>query len=164
VRSLLTVCRSIKEQTNKLDRQLASLARQTPIVRLLMTIPGVGALTALAFVATIDDPNKFAKSRNVGAYAGLTPRRYQSGETDGTGISRCGGTLLRTYLHEAATVLITRVEKWSSLKAWGIRLAKRSGMKKARIAVARKLAVTMHAMRLTGEPFRWSSEPELATV
>jgi transposase len=165
VRSLLAVYRSIKEQTGKLDRELASLARKTPVVRLLMTIPGVGALTALAFVATIDDPKKFAKSRNVGAYLGLTPRRYQSGEIDhDTSISRCGDTLLRTYLFEAANVLMTRIHKWTALKAWGIRLAKRGGMKKAKIAVARKLAVTMHAMWLTGEFFRWSAEPEPAAA
>ena len=165
LRSLLSVYHSIKEQTNKLDRQLATLARHSPIVQLLMTIPGVGILTALAFVATIDDPSKFTKSRNVGAYLGLTPRRYQSGEIDNSGrVSKCGDSLLRSYLYEAANVLLTRTEKWSSLKAWGIRLAKRSGMKKAKVAVARKLAVTMHAMWLTGETFRWSSETEPTTA
>jgi transposase len=126
---------------------LASLASQTPSVRLLMTIPGAGVPTVLAFVATIDDPRKIAKSRNVGAYPGLTPRRYQSGATGhDTSISRCGGTLTRAYLYEAANLLMTRVHRWPALKAWGIRLAKRSGTKKAKIAVGRKLAVTMHAM------------------
>jgi transposase len=126
-----------------------------------MTVPGVGLLTALAFLATVDDPKRFSRSRSVGAYLGLTPRRYQSGELDANGsISKCGNSLMRAYLFEAATTLLTRVQKWSALKAWGLRLAKRTGMKKAKVAVARKLAVMMHAMWLTGEPFRWSqSEP-----
>ena len=129
-----------------------------------MSIPGVGPLTALAFVSTVDDPKKFRKSSSVGAYFGLTPRRFQSGEVDNNGsISKCGDSLMRTYLFEAANVLLTRSQKWSSLKAWGIRLAKRSGMKKATIAVARKLAVTMHAMWLTGEPFRWSQSEAAST-
>ena len=129
-----------------------------------MTVPGVGPLTALAFVSTVDDPKRFSKSRNVGAYFGLTPRRYQSGELDTNGsISKCGDSLMRAYLFESATTLLTRVQKWSALKAWGIRLAKRTGMKKAKVAVARKLAVMMHCMWLTGEPFRWSeTEPASA--
>jgi Transposase IS116/IS110/IS902 family/AraC-binding-like domain len=111
----------------------------------LMTIPGIGPLTAAAFVTAVDDPSKFRKSRSVGAYFGLTPRRYQSGERDHSGgISRCGDSLVRAYLFEAATTLLTRTGKWSALKAWGLRLAKRSGMKKATVAVARKLAVIMH--------------------
>ena len=99
-----------------------------------MTIPGVGVLTSLAFVTAVDDPAKFAKSRSVGAYLGLTPRRYQSGEIDhNRGISKCGDSLVRTYLFEAAGTLLTRVEKWSALKAWGLRLAKRSGIKRQRL-------------------------------
>ncbi len=96
-----------------------------------MTIPGIGALTAVAFVTAVDDPSKFAKSSSVGAYLGLTPRRYQSGELDhNSGISKCGDRLVCAYLFEAATTLLTRVERWSALKAWDVRLAKRSGMKK----------------------------------
>jgi transposase len=107
----------------------------------------------------IDDPSKFAKSRSVGAYFGLTPRCYQSGEIDqNRGISKCGDGLVRTYLLEAAGTLLTRVEKWSAFKAWGLRLAKRSGMKKAKIAVARKLAVIMHRMWLDSSAFRWSAK------
>jgi transposase len=123
-----------------------------------MTIPGVGTLTAAAFVTAVDDPVKFRKSKSAGAYFGLTPRRYQSGEADRNGhISKCGDSLVRTYLFGAATALLTRVQQWSALKAWGLRLAKRGGMKKAKVAVARKLAVIMHQMWTTGEEFRWSN-------
>jgi transposase len=140
-------------------RELIDCARKSVVCRQLMTIPGVGVLTALAFVTAIDDPAKFAKSRSVGAYFGLTPRCYQSGEIDqNRGISKCGDSLVRTYLFEAAGTLLTRVEKWSALKVWGLRLAKRNGLKKAKIAVARKLAVIMHRMWVDGAVFRWSAD------
>jgi transposase len=109
-----------------LDRKVLRLARNNAQVRRFMTAPGVGPVTALCFLATIDDPARFKRSRSVGAYAGLTTRRYASGEIDWTGrISKCGDKMLRSYLYEAANVLLTRVAKWSALKAWG-RLAKRS--------------------------------------
>jgi transposase len=124
-----------------------------------MTAPGVGAIAALCFLATIDDPTRFKRSRSVGAYAGLTTRRYASGEIDWTGrISKCGDAMLRSYLYEAANVLLTRVAKWSTLKAWGIRLAKRTGLRKAKVAVARKLAVILHRMWVDGTEFNWSSK------
>jgi transposase len=104
-----------------------------------MTAPGVGPITALCFLATIDDPTRFKRSRSVGAYLGLTTRRYASGEIDWTGrISKCGDKMLRSYLYEAANVMLTRVSRWSALKAWGIRIAKRTGLRKAKVAVARK--------------------------
>ena len=104
---------------------------------------GPGVLVALAYVSVVDAPERFAKSSSVGAYIGLTPRRYQSGEEDYTGhISRCGDKLLRTYLYEAAGIILHRVPRWSALKAWGTRLARRIGPKKATVAVARKLSVT----------------------
>jgi Transposase IS116/IS110/IS902 family len=107
----------------------------------------VGPITALCFKATIDDPTRFKRSRSVGAYVGLTTRRHASGEIDWTGrISKCGDAMLRSYLFEAAGVLLTRVPKWSALKAWGMRLAKRNGLRKAAVAVARKLAVILHRM------------------
>jgi len=158
VRSLLSVYSGLKEQIRALDRELFMYAKGSEVCRRLMTIPGIGALTAIAFVTAIDDPSKFGKSSSVGAYLGLTPRRYQSGEVDRNGgISKCGDALVRAYLYEAATTLLTRVEKWSALKAWGVRLAKRNGMKKATVAVARKLAVIMHRMWMDGEAFRWSA-------
>jgi transposase len=165
VRCLLQVYNSLKEQTLHLDRQLARSIRASEVCQRLMTIPGVGLLTAAAFVTAVDDPARFARSRNVGAYLGLTPRRYQSGQVDHNGgISKCGDGLARTYLFEAAGTLLTRVEKWSALKAWGLRLAKRSGMTKAKVAVARKLAVIMHRMWLSGETFRWSCAPVSETA
>ena len=107
-----------------------------------MTAPGIDPITALAFKATIDDPARFARSRSVGAYVGLTSRRHASGEVDWTGrISKCGDAMLRSYLFEAAGVLLTRIPKWSAVKAWGVRLAKRNGLRKAKVAVARKLHV-----------------------
>ena len=158
LRALLSVLRSVTEQVANMDRLASRHAKQDKICRHLMTIPGIGTLTSAAFVTAIDDPAKFRKSKSVGAFLGLTPRRYQSGETDTNGrISKCGDQLARTYLYEAATSLLTKVQKWSALKVWGLRIAKRAGMKKARVAVARKLAVIMHQMWLTGEEFRWSS-------
>jgi transposase len=158
VHSLLAVYVGLKSQIHRLDRELIAFARKSAVSRQLMSIPGVGVLTALAFVTAIVDPAKFSKSRSVGAYLGLTPTCYQSGEIDqNRGISKCGDGLVRTYLFEAAGTLLTRVEKWSTIKAWGLRLAKRSGLKKAKIAVARKLAVLMHRMWVDGESFRWST-------
>jgi transposase len=157
LRALLSVLRKLGEQVLRLDQQAQAYARNSAPCRTLMSIPGVGVLTAAAFVTTVDDPDKFKKSKSVGAYLGLTPRRYQSGEIDQNGhISKCGDGLVRGYLFEAAGALLTRVEKWSALKAWGLRIAKRGGMKKAKVAVARKLAVIMHRMWMTGETFRWS--------
>lgn len=123
-----------------------------------MTVPGIGPMTALAYCTTVDDPTRFKRSRNVGAYVGLTPRRFASGEVDYSGrISKCGDALLRSYLFEAAGVLLTRTDKWCSLKAWGLRLAKRIGLKKAKVAVARRMAVILHRMWIDGTSLRWSA-------
>jgi transposase len=119
-----------------------------------MTAPGLCPITSLCFKATIDDPTRFKRSRSVGAYVGLTNRRHASGEVDWSGrISKCGDAMLRTYLFEAANVLLTRATKWSALNAWGIRLAKRNGLRKAKVAVARKLAVILHRMWVDGTEF-----------
>lgn len=158
VLTLLSVYRDLKRQIAAFDSEVRRYVRASEVCRRLMTIPGIGPLTAAAFVTVVDNPSKFAKSRSVGAYLGLTPRRYQSGERDHSGaISRCGDSLVRAYLFEAATTLLTRTGKWSALKAWGLRLAKRSGIKKATVAVARKLAVIMHRMWVEGSAFRWSA-------
>jgi transposase len=159
VRPLLEARKTIEEQMAELDRKVIQLARSDGQVRTFMTAPGIGPVTALLFKATIDDPMRFARSRNVGAYLGLTPRRHASGEIDWTGrISKCGDALLRCYLFEAAGVLLTRVPKWSALKAWGMRLTKRNGIKKAKVAVARKLAVILHRMWVDGTPFNWRAK------
>jgi transposase len=159
VAPLLTARVAIEQQIADLDRKVMKLARNDAQVRQFMTAPGIGPVTALCFLATIDDPRRFKRSRSVGAYVGLTTRRYASGEIDWTGrISKCGDKMLRSYLYEAANVLLTRVAKWSALKAWGIRLAKRSGLRKAKVAVARKLAVILHRMWVDGTDFKWSSK------
>src|SRR5689334_18227893 len=159
VRSLLAALKTVSEQVAKLDRLVIDRAKENAMCRHLMSIPGVGVLTALAFMTAIEDPAKFRKSRSVGVFLGLTPKRYQSGETDWDGrISKCGDALVRAYLYEAANALLTNCKKWSALKAWGMQLAKRRGLAKAKVAVARKLAVIMHQMWTTGEAFRWSSE------
>ena len=125
-----------------------------------MSVPGVGPLTALTFRATVDDPSRFKHSRDVGPSLGLTPRRYQSGETDVQGrISRCGGELARTALYEAAHTLLCRSRKWSSLRARGLEIARRRGMATARVAVARKLATILHRMWSDEQDLRWGREP-----
>jgi transposase len=142
VEALLGARAALAEQVARLDTLLLAQARQDAACRRLMTAPGVGAITALAFVATIDDPGRFRRSSSIGAYLGLTPRRYQSGLTDISGhISKAGDALLRGYLYEAATTLLARVQRGSALRAWGVRLAERVGLKRARVAVARKLSV-----------------------
>jgi transposase len=156
---LLKAREAVEQQILDLDRKVLRLARNNAQVRRFMTAPGIGPLTALCFLATIGEPARFKRSRSVGAYAGLTTRRYASGEIDWTGrISKCGDKMLRSYLYEAANVLLTRVAKWSALKAWGTRLAKRSGLRKAKVAVARKLAVILHRMWIEGTEFKWSSK------
>ncbi len=128
-----------------------------------MTVPSIGPITALAFRSAVDEPARFRRSRSVGAYFGLTPRRYASGEVDWSGrISKCGDRMLRTYLFEAAGVLLTRVSHWCRLKAWGLTLANRIGFKKARVAVARKLAVILHRMWRDGTDFIWSTKEAAA--
>jgi transposase len=159
IEPLLKAREALARQIAGLDRKVLRLARSEPQVRRFMTVPGVGPITALCYLATIDDPARFKKSRNVGAYVGLTTRRYASGETDRTGrISKCGDEMLRSYLYEAANVLLTRVARWCSLKAWGMRIAKRRSLNKARVAVARKLAVILHRMWVDGTEFCWTAQ------
>jgi transposase len=159
VEPLLKAREAVEKQIANLDRKVMRMARNDVQVRRFMTTPGIGPVTALCYLATIDDPTRFKRSRSVGAYVGLTSRRYASGEVDWTGrISKCGDAMLRSYLFEAAGVLLTRVAKWSVLKAWGMRVAKRSGLRKAKVAVARKLAVILHRIWVDGTEFKWSSK------
>ena len=159
IRPLLAVREMVRREIAGLTRKLLALARDNEESRRLMTVPGIGPITALAFYTAVDDPTRFRRSRSVGAYFGLTPRRHASGEVDWSGrISKCGDAMVRTYLFEAAGVLLTRVPKWCKLKAWGHRLWKRIGFKKAKVAVARKLAVTLHRMWRDGTDFIWSSK------
>jgi transposase len=159
VEPLLLAREAVGRQIADLDGKVRRLAHSCEEVRRFMTAPGVSPITALCYLATIDDPKRFKRSRSVGAYAGSTTRRYASGEIDWTGrISKCGDAMLRSYLYEAANVLLTRNPKWSALKAWGLRLAKRSGLRKAKVAVARKLAVILHRMWVDGTEFKWSAK------
>jgi transposase len=138
----------------KLEKRLRSLAREDSRVRRLMTTPGVGTIVALTYVSAIDDPGRFRSSKTVGAHFGLTPKKYQSGETDITGrISKIGDGGVRTALYEAANVILTRPVKGSTLMSWGMRLAARAGMRKAKVALARKLAVVLHRMLADGTSF-----------
>lgn len=155
--TLMKARASILDQIKVLDRRLSAVARATPVVRLVMTAPGVGVITALSVASVFDDASRFRRSSSTGAYLGLTPRRYESGETGRNGrISKQGNQLTRKHLYEAATTLLTRNLRFSTLKAWGMKLVKASGSKKARVAVARKLAVILHDMWKTNTPFRWS--------
>jgi len=161
--ALLSAWLVVGKQIAILSCRLVNVARQDPAVRRLMTAPGVGAVIAMTYVSVIDDPGRFARSRDVGAYLGLTPRRYQSGEMDRSGrISKCGDALMRGYLFEAAGIILNRVSRWSALKAWGTRLVKKIGGKKATVAVARKLAVILHRMWRDASTFRWADAKEHA--
>jgi transposase len=152
--ALLAARAALGEQLSKLEKRVRSLAREDQRVRRLMSAPGVGAIVALTFVAAIDDPERFRSSKAVGAHFGLTPKKYQSGETDVTGrISKIGDAGVRTMLYEAANVILTRPVKGSSLKSWAMRLALRAGMRKAKVALARKLAVVLHRMLADGTTF-----------
>ena len=156
IEPLLVVWHAVREQVAMFDRQILARARTDAAARHLMTIPGVGVVVALAYTAVIDNPARFRRSASVGAYVGLTPRRYQSGEVDTSGhISRCGDGLLRAYLFEAATVLLCRYSRASTLKTWGLALAKRIGMRRAKVAVARKLAIVMHRVWSDRSEYRW---------
>ena len=156
---LLAARVAVDHERLALERQIKWLAKENKQTRAFMTVPGIGPMTALAFLSGIDDPDRFTRSRTVGAYLGLTPRRHASGEVDWSGrISKSGDTLLRTYLFGAAGVLLSRTNETCSLKAWGMKIAARSGGKKARIAVARKLAVILHRMWQDGTDFKWTHE------
>lgn len=154
----------MRTRAAEMTKMLLALARQSQACRLLMTIPGVGAITATSFATAIEDPSNFKNSRSVGAWLGLTTRRYQSGEVDYNGrISRRGDRHLRGLLYEAALVILTRSKVKSDLQTWALELKERVGMKRAAVALARKLAVTMHAMLKTGSVFNPISQPPMAT-
>ena len=160
VEPLLAVLATMLRELARLTKQVLDIVRKEEVCRRLMSVPGVGPITALAFRATIDRPDRFRRSRDVGAHLGLTPARYQSGETDIQGkVSRCGDELARTALYEAAHTLLVRSKKWSSLRAWGMKIVRRRGMARARVAVARKLAVILHRMWSDASEFRFGKEP-----
>ena len=157
--SLIAVHAVACAEAAAIEDELLAIARDSGLARRLMTVPGVGPIVALSFIATVDDVGRFARATDVGAYLGLTPRRYQSGEIDYSGrISKRGNSAMRTLLFEAANVLITRVRRFSPLKAWAVRLAARKGFKKAAVAAARKIAVVMLRLWRDGTSFAWNKE------
>lgn len=156
--------RAINTMLDKITKKINQIAKEHPVCRRLMTAPGVGPIVALSFVTAIDTPHRFRKSEDVGSYLGLTPKKYQSGELDNPGrISKFGSLMTRTHLVQAATTLLYHSKKWSSLRAWGMKIAKRRGFQIARIAVARKLAIILHRMWINEQDFRWSTNGDAET-
>ena len=152
--SLLAVREVLLREFKGYEKRLRTIARHDERTRLLMTTTGVGPIISLTYVSAVDDPARFEQSKTVGAHYGMTPKKYQSGETEYTGrISKIGDKSVRTALYQAAHVILTRPVKGSALKSWGMKLSKRVGMEKAKVAVARKLAVIMHRMLADGTPF-----------
>jgi transposase len=163
VHPMLQSWRQLREQIAIFDKAIRALVNASSTCRLLMSVPGIGALTALAYVSTVEDPGRFRRSRSVGAHLGLTPRQYQSGELDRSGrISRCGDRLARTLLYEAAVVILTRIKRALPLKDWALAVAKRRGVGKARVALARKLSVILHSIWRSGVPYCESEQPATA--
>ena len=163
VEPLLIVRRVLREQVGILHRRLLAIVRDDDVCRRLMTVPGVGPVVALTYRATVDVPARFRHSKAVGAVFGLTPSKHQSGESNRTGgISRCGDEMMRMMLYEAAHIMLVRSAKWSWLKAWAMKIARHRGMKKAIVALARRLAVIMHRIWVDGTGFRWTREAAVA--
>src|SRR3954471_14644284 len=159
VGAMLTARAGLHSEFMRLHRQVLAIVRTDDVCRRLMTVPGVGALVAVTFKATVDDPGRFASSKAVGAHFGLTPKKYQLGETDVTGgVSKVGDAMVRTVLYEAANVLLSRTTRFSTLKRWAMEVAKRRGVKRAKVALARKLATVLHRMWVDGSEFRWGKE------
>jgi transposase len=163
VEPLLIVRRALREQIGILHRRLLAVVRDDDVCQRLMTIPGVGPVVALTYRATVDVPARFRNSKAVGAVLGLTPSKYQSGEINRTGaISRCGDDMMRVMLYEAAQSMLVRSAKWSWLKAWAMKIARHRGLKKAIVALARRLAVIMHRIWVDGTEFQWTREQAAA--
>ena len=161
VEPMLRARDALRAEYTHLHRELLRIVRTDDTCRRLMTVPGVGAVVSITFTSAIADPSRFRRSKDVGAHLGLTPKKYQSGKTDRTGaISKAGDAVVRTVLFEAANVMLTRSTRFSSLKAWALRVAGRGGMKKAKLALARKLAVVLHRMWVDGTTFRWTTASE----
>jgi transposase len=152
--AMLVARDALDAQLARLDKEVRRAARNDMRVRLLMTTPGVGPIVGLTYAAAIDDPARFGSSKAAGAHFGLTPKKYQSGETDISGrISKNGDAGVRTALYEAANCILTKPVKASALKSWAMRLARRAGQAKAKVALARKLAVILHRMLKDGTTF-----------
>lgn len=158
IRPILRARKVLLKEFNTLHKLMLNEVKNDHVCRLLMTMPGIGPVVALTYRCAIDVPARFSKSRNVGVYFGLTPRRYQSGEIDYSGrISKAGEAAVREALYTAAHILLTRVNSWSWLKSWAMNVAKRKGAAKAKIALARRMAVVLHRMWSDGAEFQWTN-------
>jgi transposase len=159
VEPMLRAREALRAEYQVLHRAVLALVREDAPCRRLMGVPGVGPLVAITFASAVDDPARFRRSRAVGAHFGLTPKKYQSGETDVTGgISKVGDAMVRTALYEAANVMLTRVGRFSTLKRWALRVAQRRGMRRAKVALARKLATVLHRLWVDGSEFRFGQQ------
>lgn len=158
VEPLLRAHERLRLELAELHRLVLRAVRSETVCRRLMTMPGIGPVTALTYRAMVDDPTRFRRSRAVGAYLGLTPRRYQSGETDRVGrITKVGDGETRTALFEAANVILRPTTRWSGMKAWAMRIADRQGARRAKVALARRMAVILHRMWIDETDFRWTA-------
>jgi transposase len=163
--SMLRARTALRAEYGALHRRLLAIVREDAVCRRLMTVPGVGPVVAVTYTSAIDEPGRFRSSKDVGPHFGLTPRKYQSGEVDWTGrISKVGDAMARTALFEAANVMLSRVTRFSALKAWAMGVARRRGAQKAKVALARKLAVVLHRMWVDGTEFRWGKTPAAAAA
>ena len=161
--AMLLARAALKVEYEKLHKAVLAIVREDAVCRRLMTVPSVGPLVAITYKSAMDDPNRIAKSKAAGALFGLTPRKYQSGEKDITGgITRTGDEMVRTALYEAANVLLSRITRFSKLKRWGMDVAKRRGSKRAKVALARKIAVILHRMWVDGTTYRWAAAEPMA--
>ena len=159
--AMLSARAALKAEYEKLHKAVLGIVREDAVCRRLMTVPSVGPLVAITYKSAMDDPNRIVKSKAAG---GLTPKKYQSGEKDVTGgITRTGDEMVRTALYEAANVLLSRITRFSKLKRWGMDVAKRRGSKRAKVALARKIAVILHRMWVDGTTYRWAAAEPIAT-
>jgi transposase len=161
--AMLSARAALKTEYEKLHKAVLAIVRDDAVCRRLMTVPSVGPLVAITYKSAMDDPSRIAKSKAAGALFGLTPKKYQSGEKDVTGgITRAGDEMVRTALYEAANVLLSRITRFSKLKRWGMDVAKRRGSKRAKVALARKIAVILHRMWVDGTTYRWAAAEPIA--
>ena len=161
--AMLAAREALLAEFMRLHRRMLAIVRADAVCRRLMTAPGVGALVSITFRTAVDDPGRFRSSKAVGAHFGLTPKRYQSGETDVIGgISKVGDAMVRTALYEAANAVLSRATRFSTLKRWAMDVAKRRGLKRAKVALARKLGSVLHRMWIDGTEFRWGKEAPVA--
>jgi len=161
--AMLSARLALKAEYGRLHKAVLAIVRDDAVCRRLMTVPGVGPLVAITYKSAIDDPHRIVKSKAAGPLFGLTPKKYQSGEKDVTGgITLAGDEIVRTVLYEAANVLLSRITRFSKLKRWGMDVAKRRGSKRAKVALARKLAVILHRIWVDGTTYRWAEAGSMA--